>query len=121
MERRLVFSTSAELVRVEASAVVYITADGNYSTMRMADGSEYVLTLQLGRIEHRLAKTLPSEDTRFIRIGKSLIVNRDYITFINVSRQKLTLSDGRTFRHEASASKEALRLLKELIEKEETK
>lgn len=53
MEQRLIFSTSAELVRVAASAVVYITANGNYSTMRMADGSEYVLTLQLGRIERR--------------------------------------------------------------------
>lgn len=61
---------------------------------------------------------LDDNDNRFIRIGKSLIVNRDYITFINPTRQKLLLSDCRTFRQEVSASKDALRALKEYVEKE---
>ena len=63
---------------------------------------------------------LDKDDHRFIRIGKSLIVNRDYIAFINQVRQKLILSDCRSFRYEVSASKEALKALKELIEKEES-
>lgn len=111
------FFTSTELLRVPVDAVVYITADGNYSAIKMADGSDYVLTLQLGQIEKRIAEMVDSDDNRFIRIGKSLIVNREFITFINPSRQKLTLSDGRTFRHDLSASREALKALKELIEK----
>lgn len=111
------FFTSTELLRVPADAVVFITADGNYSAIKMADGSDYVLTLQLGQIEKRIAEMVDSDDNRFIRIGKSLIVNREFITFINPSRQKLILSDGRTFRHDLSASREALKALKELIEK----
>ena len=38
MNRRLIFTTSAEIVRVPPESVVYISADGNYSDMTMADG-----------------------------------------------------------------------------------
>lgn len=103
-----------------ADSVVYITADGNYSVITMADGENFVLTLQLGQIERRIAEMLDKDDHRFIRIGKSLIVNRDFIAFINPVRQKMILSDCRNFRHEVSASKDALKALKELLEKEET-
>lgn len=118
MSKTLLFYTSTELISVPSEAVVYVTADGNYSAITMADGSDYVLALQLGQIERRIAEMVDADDKRFIRIGKSLIVNREFITFVNPSRQKLVLSDGRTFRHEASASREALKALKELIEKE---
>lgn len=118
MDKRLVFFTSAEIVRIPSDAVVYISADGNYSVVTTADGERFVLTLQLGQIERRIAEMLENNDNRFIRIGKSLIVNRDFIAFINPPRQKMILSDCRSFRHEASASKEALKALKELLEKE---
>lgn len=101
-----------------SDSVVYISADGNYSAIITADGENYVLTLQLGQIERRIADTLDENDNRFIRIGKSLIVNRDFIALINPARQKLVLSDCRSFRHEVSASKEALKALKELLERE---
>ena len=101
-------------------AVVFISADGNYSSIKMADGGEYVLTMQLGQMEKRISEMVDPNDNRFIRIGKSLIVNREFITLINPTRQKIILSDARTFRHELSASKEALKALKELIEKEES-
>lgn len=118
MDKRLVFTTSTEIVRVPSDAVVSITADGNYSVLSLADGGNFVLTLQLGQIERRIAAALDSNDNRFIRIGKSLIVNRDFIAFINPVRQKMILSDYRVFRHEVSASKEALKALKELLDKE---
>ena len=115
---RLVFATSTEVLRVPADAVVFVSADGNYSALTTADGEDFVLTMQLGQIEKRLAEMLDGNDNRFIRIGKSLIVNREYITFINPSRQKLLLSDRRTFRREVSASKDALKALKDYVEKE---
>ena len=89
--RLLIFSTSSEMVRVSPDAVVYIKAEGNYSAITMADGESFVLTLQLGQIERRIAEMLERDDQRFIRIGKSLIVNRDFITFINPVRQKMIL------------------------------
>ena len=119
LDRSLTFSTSGELIRVPSEAVVLITADGNYSVVTLADGSEYVLTLQLGQIERKLMDFVTSSDNRFIRIGKSLIINREYISYINPARQKLILSDCRTFKRETTASREALKALKEYIEKEE--
>lgn len=117
MSKNLLFTTSTELIRVPAEAVVFIAADGNYSSIKMADGGEYVLTLQLGQIEKRISEMVEDNDNRFIRIGKSLIVNHKFITLINPNRQKMVLSDGRSFRHELSASREALKALKEFIEK----
>ncbi len=110
----LKFSTSSELLRVPSGAVVAVRADGNYSSIMTADGQEYILTLQLGQIEQRMAEMLPSGDNRFIRIGKSLIVNRDFITLVNPSKQKLILSDCKSFRLGFSASREALKALKDL-------
>ena len=120
MSKRLIFTTTTEIVRVPPDAVVFVTASGNYSAMTLADGENFVLTLQLGYIERHIAEMLDKDDHRFIRIGKSLIVNRDFIAFIHPVRQKMILSDCRNFRHEVSASKEALKALKELLEKEET-
>lgn len=117
MSKKLLFSTSTELIRVPADSVVYISADGNYSSIIMADGGEYVLTLQLGHMEKRISEMVENNDTRFIRIGKSLIVNQEYITFINPARQKMVLSDCINFRYELAASKEALKALKDFIEK----
>lgn len=118
MSTNLLFSTSTELIRVPAETVVFISANGNYSAIKMADGEEYVLTLQLGHMEKRISEMVEENDNRFIRIGKSLIVNRDFITFINPNRQKMVLSDCRSFRYELSASRDALKALKDLIEKE---
>lgn len=118
MNACLLFSTSTEIVRVPSEAVVFIAADGNYSVITMADGGEYVLTMQLGQIERHIAEPGKEHGGRFVRIGKSLIVNWDFISFINPARQKLILSDGRTFRRELSASREALKALKGLMETE---
>ncbi len=77
-----------------------------------------MLSYQLGQIEKMISTQLGSEGNIFIRIGKSLIINRSYIYYINITKQKLTLSDASTFNHTVTASKEALKQLKELLEKE---
>ena len=77
-----------------------------------------MLSFQLGQIEKMIASQLGSEGNSFIRIGKSLIINRSYIYYINVPKQKLVLSDVTTFSHTVTASRDALKQLKELLEKE---
>ena len=118
MSKNIIFSTSTELTVLPADTIVYIIADGNYSTIRTLNGEKYVLTLQLGHIERHVANTLGNDEPHFIRIGKSLMVNCQFINYINPTRQRLILSDCRTFRYELSASKEALKSLKEYLEKE---
>jgi len=115
--KKLTVTTTTELLRIPVDDLVYVKADGNYSAIITADGSEYVLTMQLGQIERRMSTMVAPGDNRFVRIGKSLIVNLDFVTLVNPMRQRLTLSDCRSFRHEVSASREALRSLKDYFEK----
>ena len=118
MKKHLVISTSLDLVRVAPDRIVYIAAYGNYSTLVQANNEERVLSFQLGQIEKMMYAQLGSEGNIFIRIGKSLIINRSYISYINIPKQRLILSDAASFSHTVTASKEALKELKELIEKE---
>jgi DNA-binding LytR/AlgR family response regulator len=118
MKKQLTISTSIDLVRIAPDRIVYISADGNYSRLVQADNEERVLSYQLGQIEKMISSQLGSEGNVFIRIGKSLIINRSYINYINIPKQKLVLSDVTSFSHSVTASKEALKELKELIEKE---
>lgn len=55
MNKRLIITTITEIVRVPTDSVVFITADGNYSAIILADGENFVLTLQLGQIERHIA------------------------------------------------------------------
>lgn len=54
--------------------------------------------------------------TNFVRLGRGLIINIDYINHIDISKQILVMSDCRGIRKELSASREALIKLKELVE-----
>lgn len=118
MTKQLIISTSNDLVRIAPDRIVYISSDGNYSTLVQTDGEMRMLSFQLGQIEKMIALQLGAEGNIFIRIGKSLIINRSYIYYINVPKQKLVLSDTATFNYSVVASKEALKQLKELLEKE---
>ena len=52
----------------------------------------------------------------FVRVGKSIIININYLFFINIPRQQLLLKDGIALQTQ-TASKEALKLLKEHIDR----
>lgn len=118
MKKHLVISTSLDLVRIAPEYVVYIASDGNYSTLVQRDGEVRMVSYQLGQIEKMISDQLGTEGNIFIRIGKSLIINRNFIYYINIPKQKLILSDACSVNHTVTASKEALKQLKELIEQE---
>ena len=115
----LIISNANELVRVHPERVVYVESDGNYSTMVLHDKMKYVFTMNLAHCQQLMEKQLGKEAMTFIRLGKQLIVNRTYIFKINVNKQQLIMSN--MMINEAfmlSASKEALKQLKALIESE---
>jgi len=118
LKKYLIISTTNDLVRVAPEKIVFISSDGNYSNLVLTDNETRMLTFQLGQIENMIQHQLGTEGNLFIRIGRGLIINRNYIYYINVQNQKLILSDNNRFTHTVSASKEALKQLKDLIEKE---
>ena len=119
MKKQIIISSTNELVRVLPERIVYISSDGNYSTMVLHDKTEHLFTLYLSHFQKLIEKQLKDEASQFIRIGKSLIINRDYIYRINLTKQQLVMSDmalNQAFM--LSASKEALKQLKQLLENE---
>ena len=115
--RGLIISNSNELVRVKPERVVYVESDGNYSTMVLHDKTEHVFTMNLAHCQELIERQLGKEAETFIRIGKQLIINREYIFKINVNKQMLVMSDmalNQAFT--LQASKEALKQLKAYIE-----
>lgn len=114
----LVISSAQELLRISEQDIVYILAEGNYSTLLVKGGEKRLVTLQLGQIERLIAEQIQDAASSFIRIGRSLIINKDSVFFINLSSQQLVLSDGANQYHTLKASKEALKELKDLMERE---
>ncbi len=118
MKKLLVISTSIDLVCIAPERIIYIASDGNYSTLVQTDNEVRMVSYQLGQVEKMISSQLGNEGNIFIRIGKSLIINRSYIYYINIPKQRLILSDVVSFNHSVTASKEALKQLKDLLEKE---
>ena len=118
LKKYLIISTANDLVRIAPDKIVFISSDGNYCNLVQTDNETRMLTFQLGQVESMIRDQLGTEGNLFIRIGRGLIINRNYIHYINIQSQKLILSDVVRFTHTVSASKEALKQLKELIEKE---
>ncbi len=61
MTKQLIISTSNDLVRIAPDRIVYVSSDGNYSTLVQADGEMRMLSFQLGQIEKMIASQLGSE------------------------------------------------------------
>ena len=92
MKKQIIIYITNELVRVLPERIVYISADGNYSTMVLHDKTEHLFTFNLSHFQKLIEQQLKEDACRFIRIGKSLIINRDYIYRINLAKQQLVMS-----------------------------
>lgn len=112
----LKISTSCELVRVPTEDIVFVQADGNYSDVYLFSGKSHKMTFKLHYFDEVFQRL---KDNMFVRVGKSLIVNKSYIYLINLTNQELRLS-GNKLRADfkLKASREALKELKQLMEQE---
>lgn len=112
----LKISTSTELVRILTEDIVFVQADGNYSDVYLFNGKPHKMTFKLHYFDEVFQKL---KSNFFVRVGKSLIVNKNYIYVINITSQELMLS-GSSLKGEfkLKASKDALKELKALMEQE---
>lgn len=79
MNTPIIITTVNELVRVYPERIVYISSDGNYSVMVLHDKTEHLFSFNLSHFQQIIEKQMREEASLFIRIGKSLIINREYI------------------------------------------
>lgn len=112
----LKISTSTELVRVQTEDIVFVHADGNYSEILLYNGKKHTMTFQLHFFNECFQRL---KNNFFVRVGRSLIVNRNYIYQINLTDQKMILTGGKlNEEYIVKASKEALKDVKMLLEDE---
>ena len=116
MGRVVVISKGTELLRVPSARLVYISADGNYSNLVTQDNRSRMVSYQLGQLEDIIGEQLGDSGNNFIRLGRGLIINSDFVYSIDIAKQQLVLSDCLDCYHELSASREVLIKLKAYLD-----
>lgn len=109
--------TSTELIRVRTDEIVYVSAAGNYSEMFLTNGKSRTLTFQLHCFEEQFQRL---RNNTFVRVGRSLIVNKRYVFSVNLTDQTLMFT-GHTINQSIkslTASRDALKKLMEELSKE---
>lgn len=74
-------------MRVAVDEIVYVKADGNYCDLVLINGRSRKMTFQLHHFEDNFKRLKNAE--MFIRVGRSLIVNRQYVQIIDLIDQTI--------------------------------
>jgi DNA-binding LytR/AlgR family response regulator len=72
--------------------IAVVQANGNYSRVVYITKKEVTLTTGISKLEETL-KSYNGKKNRFIRLGRSFIINHAYLTRVDVLKQILVLSD----------------------------
>ncbi len=95
-----------ELTRVRPEDVLYFKAEGNYTYMVLRSGRVFKFT-KLIRVFYEILEGLANNP--FLRVGRSLIVNKDYIFQVNLTDQRITLAgNGLSQEQELTARREPI-------------
>lgn len=81
---RIKVNTRTSTVFINPSTILYCKAEGNYTTICTGE-KEYLCSLNLGKLQDQLP------DGVFIRIGRSLIINFEFITLLDRKKSTITL------------------------------
>lgn len=90
---KLYFDSRDELTCIDTDFVAVVQANGNYSRVVYITKREIMLTHGITKLEEIL-KPYNNKTNRFIRLGRSIIINHSYLQKIDVLKQQLVLSDG---------------------------
>lgn len=112
----IIITKGTELLRIPTDRLMYVSSEGNYSNVVTQDGRSRLICMQLGQVEEVIGNQTGSGGSVFLRVGRGLIINTDYIYLIDISKQQLVLSDCKGSYHELTASREVLVKLKAFIE-----
>jgi DNA-binding LytR/AlgR family response regulator len=82
---RIRISTRTGIAFINPASILYCKADGNYTTICTCE-KQHLCSLNLGRVEEQLP------GNGFIRIGRSYIINYEYITLLDRKGSQITLA-----------------------------
>lgn len=118
----LIIKNKSEVLYLRLNDILYIQADGNYCNIYLADGGVInTLTYQRAEIARMLEEQLPNDVIgRFALLGRSYLINTDYVLRIQPSKQSLTFrvnKYGTIKKISIKATAKALQQLEILMEK----
>ena len=118
----LTIKNKSEILFLRMDDILYIQADGNYCNIYLADGGVInTLTYQRAEMARMLEEQLSKEAlSRFALLGRSYLVNTDYVLRIQPGKQLLTFrvnKFGSTKKISIKATTKALQEIESFIEK----
>lgn len=91
---KLLINSRDELLILTLDKVAFMRADGNYTEVYYIEGQKMVVSLGLSKLEQMVKQVSEvSKTARFVRLGRSLIINQSYLVTVSVTKQKIVLSD----------------------------
>ena len=118
MDRYLIIKTRDELLRMRISNIFYFEADWNYTKLLLTEGIQFTFAINIGKIERMLDTQASDSGSQLVRVGKSYIINKNYILQINLPKQKLLLLVPGSKPRELIVPREPLKALKESLEQD---
>ena len=112
---KLFFNTRDELTVVDSEEIAVVQANGNYSKVLTIYRREIMLTSGISKVEQVL-KNLKEKKSKFVRVGRSLIVNHSFMQNIDLMKQVMVLS-GLGIEIKVNVSKKTLKIYKDAIAK----
>lgn len=118
----LKIKNKSEILYLRLDSILYIQADGNYCNIYLTDGGVIsTLTYQRAEIARLMEEQLPAEICKqFVLVGRSYMVNTNYVLRIQPSRHILTFGVnifGTTKKISIKATSKALDMLALEMEK----
>lgn len=121
MDKYLIIKTRDEFLRIKINDILYLEADRNYTKLMLTEGIQFTFAINIGKIEEMFERQVVESKKMLVRVGKSFIINKNYILQINLPKQKLLLLTPGGKPRELVVSKEPLKMLKDTLEVEALK
>lgn len=104
---------------IDLDQIAAIQANGNYTKVVYMTGREITLTSGVSKVAQYIAYSVQHEKSpHFVKLGRSIIINQNYLLRIDLQKQVLVLSNGGKAELRVRIPKNVLRSYKELIEKQ---
>lgn len=82
---RIKVNTRTGTLFINPATILYCKADGNYTTICTGE-KQHLCSLNLGKVEDQLPRN------GFVRVGRSLIINFEYMTMLDRKESQITLT-----------------------------
>lgn len=114
---KLIINSRDEMFIINLDKVVCIQADGNISAINYIEGLRTVVSMGISQLERLIASAYSAGSASpFVRVGRSLIINRNYLMQISIQKQKLVLSDYGANSYALPVSKQLLKAFREMLQ-----